>query len=129
MPLETSHPFDDVLARKRPLDFPNKREARRVVADVSYIALKAAAYIGSIHLMTLGLPIVFFLAISHGSAELFFAHLANLADRFLAADPARQEAFANEVRFGLVGIATLIAIYRLPRFLRDVDAGLRREKS
>lgn len=126
MPLETSHPFDDVLARKRPQDFPNKREVRRVVADVSYIALKAAGYIGSIHLMTLGLPIVFFLAISHGSAELFFAHLANLADRFLAADPARQETFANEVRFGLVGIATLIAIYRLPRFLRDVEAGLRR---
>ena len=128
MPLETSHPFDDVLARRRAQVSPSERKVRRVVADVSYIALKAAAYIGSIHLMTLGLPIVFFLAISHGSAELFFAHLANLADRFLAADPARQQAFANAVRFGLVGIATLIAIYRLPRFLRDVDAGLREER-
>lgn len=129
MPFETSHPFDDVLARKRPQVPPSERKLHRVVADVSYIALKAAAYIGSIHLMTLGLPIVFFLAISHGSAELFFAHLANLADRFLVADPARQQAFANEVRFGLVGIATLIAIYRLPRFLRDVEAGLRGERS
>ena len=43
LPVDWEHPFDDVLARKRPQDFANKREARRVIADVSYIALKAAA--------------------------------------------------------------------------------------
>lgn len=128
MPFETTHPFDDVLAPRRVNSSPPDRKLGRLAADVCYITLKAAGYIASIHLMTLGLPIVFFLFISHGSAELFFAHLANLADRFLAADPSRQAAFANEVRFGLVGIATLIAIYRLPRFLRDVETGLRREK-
>lgn len=128
MPLETTYPFDDVLARKRAGRRTPGRPLSRVAADVCYITLKAVAYIGSIHLMTLGLPILFFLAISHGSAELFFAHLANLADRFLGAEPARQQAFANEVRFGLVGVATLIAIYRLPRFLRDVEDGLWREK-
>ena len=128
MPLETSSPFDNVLAYKSASKSPPGRRFGRIAADLCYIALKAAGYIGSIHLMTLGLPIVFFLAISHGSAELFFAHLANLAGRFLNADPARQQAFADALRFGLVGIATLIAIYRLPRFLRDVEDGLRREK-
>lgn len=128
MPIEASSPFDNVLVPPRRRNVPPGPGARRFASDVCYIALKAAGFIGSIHLMTLGLPIVFFLAISHGSAEVFFAHLANLADRFQGAAPARQEAFANELRFGLVGITTLIVIYRLPRFLREVEDTLRREK-
>lgn len=128
MPTETTSPFDDLLPPPRRRKAPPGPGARRFASDVCYIALKAAGFIGSIHLMVLGLPIVFFLAISHGSAEIFFAHLANLADRFIDAAPARQQSFANELRFGLVGITTLIAIYRLPRFLREVEETLRREK-
>ncbi len=127
MPYSTT-PFDTVLAPKRALDGAANERRLSFARDACYIALKAAGLIGSTYLMTLGLPLLFFLAISQGSIEVFFAQIANIGERFLFADPARQQAFANELRFGLVAIATLLLIWRLPRFLNDVCNGLRKEK-
>jgi hypothetical protein len=127
MPYSTT-PFDAVLTPKRAPDDAADARQLRFARDACYIALKAAGFIGSTYLMALGLPLLFFLAISQGSIEVFFAQIANIGERFLFADPARQQAFANEVRFGLVAIATLLLIWRLPRFLNDVCDGLRKEK-
>jgi len=122
-------PFDrvDDAYRKQPADVPPALPWRARGADLCFILVKAAAFLGSTYLMTLGLPLLFFLALSHGSIDLLFAHLANLADRFVGADDARQAAFANELKLGLFGIATLIAIWRLPRFLNDITDGLREQ--
>ena len=129
MPTETTHPFDDLLPPPRRRNAPPGHGARRFASDVCYIALKAAGFIGSIHLMALGLPIVFFLA-----------NLARQRRDFLRAsrEPRRSPSSTRRQRgsrplrtscgFGLVGITTLIAIYRLPRFLREVEDTLRREK-
>ena len=76
----------------------------------------------------LGLPLLFFLMISGGDVELFFAQLANFVDRFLGADPDRQVGFVNELKFGLIGLATLVACLRLPGFLCEVNEGLREER-
>lgn len=127
MPYSTT-PFDAVLAPKQAPDKAANAHPSSFVRDACYISLKAAGFIGSTYLMTLGLPLLFFLAISQGSIEVFFAQIANLGERFLFADPARQQAFANELRFGLAAIATLLLICRLPRFLNDVCDGLRKEK-
>lgn len=98
-------------------------------ADTCYILLKAGGFLATTYLMTLGLPLLFFLMISGGDVELFFAQLANFADRFLGADPDRQVGFVNELKFGLISLATLIACLRLPGFLCEVNEGLREERS
>lgn len=125
--LET--PFDrvDDAYRKQPADLRPAFPWRARGADLCFILVKAAAFLGSTYLMTLGLPLLFFLALSHGSIDMLFAHLANLADRFVGADGARQAIFANELKLGLFGIATMIAIWRLPRFLNDVTDTLREQ--
>ena len=97
---------------------------RRRAADLCFITLRASAFLGSSTLMALGVPLVFFLAIAGGDGESLFAHLANLAERFRAADTARQVAFLGEFRLVLIGAATLIAAWRLPRFLRDIERDL-----
>lgn len=130
MPLHTVTPFDRAhdAHRQQRLDSPPGKSWRQHGADTCYILVKAGLFLGSSYLMTLGLPLLFFLMISGGSVDLFFAQLANLADRFLAAGPARQASFVDGVRFGLVGLATLVAIWRLPRFLHDVTEGLREDR-
>lgn len=97
-------------------------------ADTCYILLKAGGFLATTYLMTLGLPLLFFLMISGGDVELFFAQLANFADRFLGADPDRQVDFVNQLTFGLISLATLVACLRLPAFLCDVNEGLREER-
>ena len=97
-------------------------------ADTCYILVKAGGFLATTYLMTLGLPLLFFLMISGGDVELFFAQLANFADRFLGADPDRQIGFVNELKFGLISLATLVACLRLPGFLCEVNEGLREER-
>ncbi|WP_296309548.1 hypothetical protein [Erythrobacter sp.] len=90
--------------------------------------LKASGFIASSYLMALGAPLLFFLALSGGDASLLFAQLANMAERFLAADHARQVAFLGEVKVVLIGLATVLIAWRLPRFLRDLGRELSGEK-
>ena len=97
-------------------------------ADTCYILVKAGGFLATTWLMALGLPLLFFLMISGGDVELFFAQLANFADRFLGADPDRQIGFVNELKFGLISLATLVACLRLPGFLCEVNEGLREER-
>jgi len=102
---------------------------RRRTSDLCFIALKASGFIASNYLMALGAPLLLFLALSGGDAGLLFAQLANIAERFLAADHARQVAFLGEVKLVLIGLATLLIAWRLPRFLRDLGRELSGEKS
>lgn len=97
---------------------------RTRAADMCFITLRASTFLGSSYLMALGVPLVFFLAISGGDGSSLFAHLANLATRFLAADYARQVSFLAEFKLVLIAAATLIAAWRLPRFLRDLERDL-----
>lgn len=130
MPLHVVTPFD--RAQDAPLDedldLPPSKTWRHHAADTCYILVKAGSFLGSTYLMTLGLPLLFFLMISGGSMDLLFAQIANLADRFLSADPVRQASFVEELKFAAVGLATLIAIWRMPRFLNEIAEGLREEK-
>lgn len=97
---------------------------RTRAADLCFITLRASTFLGSSYLMALGMPLVFFLAVSGGDGESLFAHLANLAERFRTADYARQVAFLGEFKLVLIGAATLIAAVRLPRFLKDLERDL-----
>lgn len=115
-------------AHHAPANEAAHRGWRTRAADMCFITLRASTFLGSSYLMALGVPLVFFLAISGGDGSSLFAHLANLAERFLAADYARQVSFLAEFKLVLIAAATLIAAWRLPRFLRDLERDLSGEK-
>lgn len=130
MPLHVVTPFDRAHEPQRDesLDLLPGPTWRRYAADTCFILVKAGGFLASTYLMTLGLPLLFFLMISGGSVDVFFAQIANLADRFLSADAPRQSGFVEELKFGLIGLATLMAIWRMPRFLNEVADGLREDE-
>ena len=127
MSLHLVTPADQALEADQDLPPPDKGW-RGHAADTCYILLKAGGFLATTYLMTLGLPLLFFLMLSGGDVELFFAQVANFADRFLGADSERQVDFVNQLTFGLVGLATLVACLRMPRFLSEIAEGLREEK-
>ncbi len=127
MPLHLVSPFDrevDTPPGDNPPGRISTRRWRQPLRDICFILIRAGSYLGSIYLAVLGLPLLFFLLLAGGDLSLFFMHLGNLAAHYLAADPAAQAGFINELKLGLLGVATLIVIWRLPRFLDDVSAAL-----
>ena len=130
MPLHLVTPVDraqDARADSDSLDLPIKGW-RSHAADLCYIVLRGSTFLASSYLMALGLPLLFFLLISGGDAGVFFAHLANIADRFLGAEQGRQIGFLDEFKFVLIGVATLVVVWRLPRFINDLERELSGEK-
>lgn len=130
MPLHLVTPIDraqDARADSDNLDLPVKGR-RSHAADLCYIVLRGSTFLASSYLMALGLPLLFFLLISGGDAGVFFAHLANISDRFLGAEQGRQIGFLDEFKFVLIGVATLVVVWRLPRFINDLERGLSGEK-
>ena len=130
MPLHLVTPIDraqDARADSDSLDLPVKGW-RSHAADLCYIVLRGSTFLASSYLMALGLPLLFFLLISGGDAEVFFAHLANISDRFLGAEQGRQIGFLDEFKFVLIGVATLVVVWRLPRFINDLERELSGEK-
>jgi len=130
MPLHLVTPIDraqDARADSDSLDLPVKGW-RSHAADLCYIVLRGSTFLASSYLMALGLPLLFFLLISGGDAGVFFAHLANISDRFLGAEQGRQIGFLDEFKFVLIGVATLVVLWRLPRFINDLERELSGEK-
>ena len=129
MPLHLVTPFDrtDAPEDEQLVSQPVPTWRSRM-ADGCYIVLRGSLFLGSSYLMALGLPLLFFLLLSGGNPDAFFAHVANLGDRFLAADLARRMTFLGECKFVLIGLATLVVVWRMPRFIRDLDRELSGEK-
>lgn len=129
MPLHLVTPFDRTNASEgeQPVSQPVQTWRSRM-ADGCYIVLRGSLFLGSSYLMALGLPLLFFLLLSGGNPDAFFGHVANLGDRFLAADLARRVTFLGECKFILIGLATLVVVWRMPRFIRDLDRELSGEK-
>lgn len=130
MPLHLVTPIDraqDARADSDSLDLPVKGW-RSHAADLCYIVLRGSTFLASSYLMALGLPLLFFLLISGGDAGVFFAHLANISDRFLGAEQGRQIGFLDEFKFVLIGVATLVVVWRLPHFINDLERELSGEK-
>lgn len=124
MPLQLVTPFDREDQAPPLIAQATLARWRARFADMCFIVLKAGAFLGAIYLAVLGLPLLVFLALVGGDIELLFTQLGNLSAHYLAADQARQAGFAGGIKLGLFGIATLIAIWRLPRFLNEISATL-----
>ena len=97
MPLHLVTPFDrtDPSEDEQPVSQP-VQTLRSRMADGCYILLRGCLFLGSSYLMALGLPLLFFLLLSGGNPDAFFAHVANLGDRFLAADLARRRSNSRQ---------------------------------
>lgn len=93
---------------------------RRFLSDSCYIMLRSSGFAVTTFLMTLGLPLFFFLLISGWNMDLLFLQLDNIATRYLGADSARQLAFSGELQGGFFLIVLLVAIWRTPRFVADL---------
>ncbi|MGI9376511.1 MAG: hypothetical protein ACR2PC_10505 [Tsuneonella suprasediminis] len=129
MPLHLVTPFDRTAPSEVEQPVSHRVPTwRSRMADGCYIVLRGSLFLGSSYLMALGLPLLFFLALSGGNPDAFFAHVANLADRFLGADLERRVTFLGEFKFVAVALATLIVMARMPRFIRDLDRELSGEK-
>ena len=130
MPLHLVTPIDraqDARADSNSFDLPVKGW-RSHAADLCYIVLRGSTFLASSYLMALGLPLLFFLLISGGDAGVFFTHLANISGRFLGAEQGRQIGFLDEFMFVLIGVATIVVVWRLPRFINDLERELSGEK-
>lgn len=119
MPLHLVSPFD------RDPEPPGEAEARparkrRALADLCFLLIQAGAFLGSIYLAVLGLPLALFLLLVGGNPTLLFTQLENLSAHYLAADHMAQTRFIQMIAYSLLGLATFIVIWRLPRFASQV---------
>lgn len=111
---------DSAMEKSRAAPFP----WRRFLSDSCYIMIRSSGFAVTTFLMTLGLPLFFFLLISGWNMDLLFLQLDNIATRYLGADTARQLAFSGELQGGFFLFVLLIAIWRTPRFVAELMRAL-----
>lgn len=126
MPLTLITPIDRAqdTAALNPQRKSSYRKLTRLLSDGCYIFIKGCAFTATNFMITLGLPLLFFLAISGGDLTNFFMMLELLASRFLDADSARQLAFVGDIQTSLLVALTLIALLRTPKFVAEVANAL-----
>jgi len=111
---------DCALEKSRAAPFP----WRRFLSDSCYIMIRSSGFAVTTFLMTLGLPLFFFLLISGWNMDLLFLQLDNIANRYLGAETARQLAFSGELQTGFFAAVVLIALWRTPRFVSELMCAL-----
>jgi hypothetical protein len=121
---------EDLLHRVSRFEARQKRRRKwwGMAADCCYIAIEAGGFLLACWLMAMGLPLLLILVLSGGQLDMLFVFLGNLFGHFADADPGRKAAFSQDATYCLIGLATLIAGWRLPRFLNAVTETLSRER-
>ena len=116
-------PMDVDLPTRPRVNTWRRFAVRQIGADLCYVALRLSGWLAVSLLTTLGLFVLFFMALGNMSAEGFFAQLANLGERFVAADLARRSSFMSLVTtvsailflaVGMTRLRSLLAIFSLP---------------
>ena len=130
MPLHSVTPFDqpdDGAAQAAPqLPARARPSIRRQMADFCYLLLTGTSFTISTCLMVLGVPLFAFLALAGWDMNLFFLALDNIASRFTEADAARRVAFSDDLKLVFFASIVVVALVRLPGFIRRIGAGLDR---
>ena len=130
MPLHSVTPFDKPEEREAPaaseLPVRARPSMRRLVANFCYLLLTGTGFTISTCLMVLGVPLFAFLALAGWDMNLFFLALDNIASRFVEADAARRIAFSEDLKLVFFAAIAVVALVRLPGFVRRIGAGLER---
>ena len=90
-------PMDAAMPTRERVHRSTRAPVRRLVADSCYLLLRLSGWLAVSTLATLGFYVMFFLLLGNLTAEGFFAQLANIANRFGAADAERRAAFIGQV--------------------------------
>ena len=104
-----------------------KRAALPLVIRASNLlvtCMSAALFLLGIYVLTLGIPIFLLVLLTGFDLAHLFLQLGQLSEHYLAADDMARAAFGKVLVLSLFGIATLIAIWRLPAFLAHLEETL-----
>lgn len=89
---------------------------RGALADGCYLLLSGALWCGGTLLAALGTLLALAIIAAGGEPAIFFAHVDNLASRYLAADGARRAEFDLHLITLVGAFALLFLLARLPTF-------------
>ena len=98
---------------------------RRFLVDACHLLLSTTLWLGGTVLATLGTILALVILAADAQLPVLFAHLDNLASRYLAADGARRAEFDLQLVGLTAALALLFVVARLPAFA----ARMRRELS
>lgn len=123
MPGQSDSLFDHYCA----LDNPYRRKSekarrpwRMYMEQSCEIFLLASGFAFSTVMITLGIPLFFFLAISGWDLAGLFANLDNLSSRYLEADASRRLTFSSDLKWVFYTATALIAAIRFPAFFKRI---------
>ena len=115
---------DAVLAPSRAT---RSARLRGLLADACHVLLTTSLWLGSTMLVALGILFAFAIVAANGEPAIFFAHLDNLANHYLAASPDRRAEFDAQLLALLGTILLLLLLARIPGFAvrmrRDLISG------
>ncbi len=123
MPGQSDSLFDQYLALGNPCQRKNGKARfpwRMYMEQFFEIFLLASGFAFSTVMITLGIPLFFFLAISGWDLAGLFAHLDNLSSRYLEADASRRLTFSSDLKWVFFTAAALVAAIRFPAFFKRI---------
>lgn len=100
--------------RRKPLDW------RAAAADFSAIVLLGTRYAVTTFVLALGLPLFAFFLVAGWDMSLLLSGLGGLAAHYEAAGPLERLGFSHDTRALFFAAAGVLALARLPRFVRDL---------
>ena len=116
---------DAVLAPSRAT---RSARLRGLLADACHVLLTTSLWLGSTTLVALGILFAFAIVAAGGEPAIFFAHLDNLANHYLAASSDRRAEFDAQLLALLGTILLLLLLARIPGFAvrmrRDLISGV-----
>ena len=122
------HADHDVTADLPRLRVPPPTKPHRprwmLAAECCYIVIQASGFLMACWIMALGLPVMFVLLLTGGHLDMTFDLIGSMLGGFVGATPDRRYAFASDATWVLLALATVIAAWRLPRFLTAVTETL-----
>ena len=105
---------DPARRRRKPIDW------RAAASDISAIVLLGTRYAVTTFVLVLGLPLFVFFLIAGWDMSLLLASLSGLAAHYEAASPLERLGFSSDTRALFFAAAGVVALARLPRFVREL---------
>ena len=105
---------DPARRRRKPIDW------RAGASGFAAIMLLGTRYAVTTFVLVLGLPLFVFLLVAGWDMGLLLASLGGLAAHYEAAGPLQRVAFSSDTRALFFAAAGVVALARLPRFVREL---------
>lgn len=83
-----------------------------------FVLIETTGFAVTSILIALGLPLALFLFVAGWDLGGLFAQLANLAERYLAADALRRSLFSQDLMSSFAIALSAVTLLRMPRFLK-----------